>query len=91
MIKKRHYWPAHIDGESIDWHFENKKVGDADSLRGKMLDMPFYMFEMKLPGYVIKLMRYRHVVADHNANRHCPICLEYTFLFVSVFLQFVKI
>ena len=118
LIKKRRYWPKYVDGDEIDKHFENKAIGHADSLPGKIHDIPFHVFGMKEPDYVMKLMstygtnelqaghptqrvyldserkscttnfcypevvsnhfKFRHSVDDHNAKRHSPICLEYT-------------
>ena len=56
LIKKRRYWPKHVDGDAINMHFENKEIGAADSLSGKMDDIPFHIFGMKEPDYVMKLM-----------------------------------
>ena len=56
LIKKRRYWPKHVDGDAINMHFEDKAVGAADSLPGKMDDIPFHIFAMKEPDYVMKLM-----------------------------------
>ena len=56
LIKKRRYWPKYVDGDEIDKHFENKAISHADSLPGKMHDIPFHIFGMKEPDYVMKLM-----------------------------------
>ena len=55
-IKKRKYWPKYIDGDSIDAHFEGKEVGSIDSLPGKIHNIPFDIFAMHEPDYVMKLM-----------------------------------
>ena len=56
IIKKRRYWPKHVDGDSINMHFENKEIGHADSLPGKMDDVPFHIYGMKEPDYIMKIM-----------------------------------
>ena len=56
LIKKRRFWPKHIKGEEINSHFDDKEVGHADSLPGKIDNVPFHIFSMKEPDYVMKLM-----------------------------------
>ena len=56
LIKKRRYWPKYIRGEEVKEHFNDKEVGDADSWGGKLEDVPFHVFAMKEPDYVMLLM-----------------------------------
>ena len=56
LIKKRKYWPKYIHGNSIDAHFNDKQIGEADSIPGQMHNIPFHIFGMKEPDYVMKLM-----------------------------------
>ena len=56
LIKKRRYWPKHINGEDNIKHFEDKEVGSADGLPGKLDGVPFHLFAMKEPDYVMQLM-----------------------------------
>ena len=56
FIKKCKYWPKYIDGDSIKAHSKGKEVGSVDSLPGKMHDIPFHIFVMKKPDYMMKLM-----------------------------------
>ena len=56
LIKKRRYWPRHIPGDDILSHFANKEVGDVDAIRGELDDIPFYIYGMKEPDYVMQLM-----------------------------------
>ena len=37
-------------------HFNEKAVGDCDSWNGKMEEVPFHVYAMKEPDYVISLM-----------------------------------
>ena len=37
-------------------HFENKEIGSVDSLPGTMDDVPFHIYGMKEPDFVMKLM-----------------------------------
>ena len=56
LIKKRRYWLKYIRGEEVKEHFNDKEVGDADSWGGKLEDVPFHVFAMKEPDYVMLLM-----------------------------------
>ena len=35
LIKKRRYWSKHVNGDQINSHFDDKDIGDADSLPGR--------------------------------------------------------
>jgi hypothetical protein len=56
LIKKRRYWPKYIRGDDIKQHFEDKDVGDVDAWPGKLDGVPFNLFCMKEPDYVMSLM-----------------------------------
>ena len=56
LIKKRGYWPRFVHGDEIKDHFSNKQVGDTDSWAGQMDDIPFHVYAMKEPDYVMSLM-----------------------------------
>ena len=56
LIKKRRYWPKHVPGELIDEFFEELEVGESDSLYGVLDGIPYNIFCMKEPDYVMKVM-----------------------------------
>ena len=56
LIKKRQYWPKFICGDDIKAHFDGKEVGATDSWAGKLDDIPFHVYAMKEPDYVMSLM-----------------------------------
>lgn len=56
LIKKRRYWPNYIPGDKLDEHFKDKSVRDVDALRGALEGIPFYVFAMKEPDYIMKIM-----------------------------------
>ena len=56
LIKKQQYWPRYIRGDEIKAHFAHKEVGDTDSWAGKLDDVPFHLYSMKEPDYVMSLM-----------------------------------
>ena len=56
LIKKRKYWPKYIKGDAIRDHFTDKNVGDCDSWKGSMEEVPFHVYAMKEPDYVMSLM-----------------------------------
>lgn len=71
LTKKHRYWPKYIDNNAIDKHFKDKDVGSVDSLPGEMLNIPFHVFGMKDPDYVMKLMSTygtNVLQLDHLAN-----------------------
>ena len=56
LIKKRRNWPKFIHGDDIKAHFDNKEVGATDSWAGKLDTIPFHVYAMKEPDYVMSLM-----------------------------------
>ena len=56
LIKKQKYWPKYIKGDAIKQHFDDKDVGDCDSWKGNMDEVPFHVYAMKEPDYVMSLM-----------------------------------
>lgn len=81
VIKKRRYWPRHVDGDAVDKHFDNREVGWADVLPGILNGRRFRLFGMKEEDYVMKLMstygalkpiddaRTHRSVTDENGQR----------------------
>ena len=37
-------------------HFTNDEVGKADAIKGVLDDVPFYLFAMKEPEYMMQIM-----------------------------------
>ena len=73
LIKKRHYWPKFIRGDEIKQHFLDKAVGSVDAWPGKLDGVPFYVFSMKEPDYVMNMMSTYgtlNEVDDANTKRH---------------------
>ena len=56
LIKKQKYWPKYIKGDAIRDHFTAKNVGDCDSWKGSMEEVPFHVYAMKEPDYIMSLM-----------------------------------
>ena len=56
LIKKKRYWPKYIHGDGVKEHFNDKEVGDANSWGGKLEGVPFHVFTMKEPDYVMSLI-----------------------------------
>ena len=56
LIKKCKYWPKHIKGAEIKVHFDDKDVRDCDSWKGMMEEVPFHVYAMKEPDYIMSLM-----------------------------------
>ena len=56
LIKKQQFWPKYVPGDMIDDHFKDKDVGSVDSLKGKIDNVPYDIYCMKEPDYVMKIM-----------------------------------
>jgi hypothetical protein len=56
LIKKRRYWPKHVDGEAIATHFTEKEVGYMDAWPGELDGVNFHLFCMREPDYIMSLM-----------------------------------
>ena len=56
LIKKRRYWLKYIHGEDIKSHFADKEVGATDAWAGKSDGVPFHIYTMKEPDYIMSLM-----------------------------------
>lgn len=56
QIKKRRYWPKHVDGDAIKSYFEDKDVGSVAALPGNLDGVPVWIHCMKEPDYVTMLM-----------------------------------
>lgn len=56
VIKKWRYWPKYIPGNDIDQHMSSKDVGAQEVSCGTLDGVPYNVFCMKEPDYVMKLM-----------------------------------
>ena len=58
MIKKCQYWPAFVPGEAINRQFDNLGLGVGDSLAisGKLDGKDYFLWGLKEPSYVMKMM-----------------------------------
>ena len=56
LMKKYMYWPKYVPGNEIIVHFDNKDVGDVDTIKGTMDGVRFHMHAMKEPDYIMMLM-----------------------------------
>lgn len=65
LIKKRRFWPRYIDGEAIKEHFCDAEPGFTDRLPGLWQSIPFDIFAMKEPDYVLMMMStYGAIIED---------------------------
>jgi hypothetical protein len=56
LIKKRRYWPKYIPGDVIDQKLKEVEVGTTTSLKGTLDELPYDIFCLKEPDYVMKIM-----------------------------------
>jgi hypothetical protein len=66
LIKKRRYWPKHIDGQKILEYFQDKEIGFSNALKGKMEDVDFYIHCVKEPDYVLMFMTSYGLPSGHG-------------------------
>ncbi len=61
VIKKRRYWPAFFPGEAINRQFNNLGlgVGDLLAISGKLDGEDYFLWGLKEPSYVMKMMAMR--------------------------------
>ena len=58
LIKKRQSWPIGVPGDAMQRRFDRPevKVGDVDAITGKQDDVPYFIWGMKEPDYVMRMM-----------------------------------
>lgn len=58
LIKKRMCWPIGVPGDAMQRRFDRPevRVGDVDAISGKLDDVPYYLWGMKEPDYVMMMM-----------------------------------
>ena len=56
LVKKRRYWPRHVDGEAIKESLKDTPVGVTRRLPGELHGEKFDLFCLREPDYVMTLM-----------------------------------
>jgi hypothetical protein len=58
LIKKRRYWPAGVPGDAMQSFFDEDgvNVGDNHAISGTMDGVPYNLWGMKEPDYVMRMM-----------------------------------
>ena len=56
VIKKRRFWPKYIPGHKLDTHLKDKPVGTQEVACGILDSIPYNVFCMKEPDFVMKVM-----------------------------------
>ncbi len=56
LIKKRRYWPTLVHDAAMDTWFQEKSVGDVDAIQGIDSGTPYFIWGMKEPDYVMRIM-----------------------------------
>ena len=68
LVKKQRYQPKYIKADASKAHFKNKNMGDADSWAGTLDNIPFHVYTMKEPDYVMSHMSTYGTNAHDNGN-----------------------
>jgi hypothetical protein len=66
LIKKRRYWPTLVPGDVIDSQFANKRTGDIGAIEGKLNGSTYWLWGIKEPNYVMKIMATGGVLATDD-------------------------
>ena len=67
VIKKGQYWPKHVHGKVINKHMTDYEVGITIIVHGTHNLVPYGIFCMKKPNYVMKIMsKYGAFVSHPN-------------------------
>jgi hypothetical protein len=56
LIKKRRYWPAHVDGQEVIDRFNFEEIGFCDARHGNLGGIPFTIYGLKEQKYVLMMM-----------------------------------
>jgi hypothetical protein len=58
LIKKQQSWPIGVPSDAMQRRFDppEVKVGDVDAITGVQDDVPYFIWGMKEPDYVMRLM-----------------------------------
>ena len=48
--------PKHVPGQQIIEHFADKSIGFSDAIKGELDRVPFHLYGMKEPDYVMQIM-----------------------------------
>ena len=92
VIKKRRYWPKYVPGGVITEHMKDMAVGATDSLKGIIDDIPYDIFCMKTPEYVMKLILTYRGFKESNWVRTNVVWLQngvpITFLYTKCFANY---
>ena len=70
LIKKRRYWPKHIDGDAIARKFCGREIGDTLAWKGRLDGVDFHVFCMKEPDYVMSLMSSYGTCGRHGDDKN---------------------
>ena len=69
LIKKRRYWPALVPGKAMDERFAGKSPGECEAITGTLNSSPYFIWGMKEPDYVMKIMATGGVLAEDETCR----------------------
>jgi hypothetical protein len=89
LIKKRQSWPIGVPGDAMQRRFDwpEVKIGDVDAITGKQDNVPYFIWGMKEPDYVMRMMatggplgstdkcremKRRCTVGDRDVKQTCP-------------------
>eukprot|EP00804_Cyclotella_cryptica_P020321 CCRYP_014042-RA/>CCRYP_014042-RA protein AED:0.41 eAED:0.46 QI:0/-1/0/1/-1/1/1/0/310 len=69
LIKKHQYWPALVPGKAMDKRFAGKSPGECEAITGTLNASPYFIWGMKEPDYVMRIMATGGVLEEDDTCR----------------------
>jgi hypothetical protein len=66
LIMKRRYWPTLVPSDVIDARFAGKATGEVEAIEGTLSGTTYWLWGMKEPDYVMKIMATGGVLASDD-------------------------
>jgi hypothetical protein len=90
VIKKRRYWPRHIDGEGINTKLKDEPVGTQTALPGVLDDVRFHVFCLKEQEYTMMIMSTYGTMEEKSETIRSIAGVNKTFKYTEVFHNHFK-
>ena len=69
LMKKHQLWPSLVPADAIDSRFMGKSPGECETISGTLNSSPYYIWGMKEPDYVVKIMATGGVLEEDDTCR----------------------
>jgi len=90
VIKKRRYWPKHIDGEAINSKLRDEPIGTQTALPGVFDGVHFHIFCLKEQEYTMMIMSTYGTMEEKRETIRSIAGEKKTFKYTEVFHNHFK-